>query len=90
MKVTVLDKISFTVGDIDLSSLDALGEVEYYDVLRPEEIIKVCRDSEVIVCNKTLFTKDILECLPKLKGRCKAVHSEVRRCCCYPRLDSPR
>lgn len=67
MKVTVLDKISFTVGDIDLSSLDALGEVEYYDVLSPEEIIKVCRDSEVIVCNKTLFTKDILECLPKLK-----------------------
>ena len=38
MKVTVLDKISFTVGDIDLTSLDNLGDVSYYDVLTPEEI----------------------------------------------------
>ena len=67
MKITVLDKISFTVGDIDLTSLDNLGEVSYFDVLSPEEIKKVCKDSEVIVCNKTLFTKDILESLPKLK-----------------------
>ena len=67
MKITVLDKISFTVGDIDLTSLDNLGEVSYFDVLSPEEIKKVCKDSEVIVCNKTLFTKEILECLPKLK-----------------------
>ena len=67
MKVTVLDKISFTVGDIDLTSLDNLGDVSYYDVLSPEEIITVCKDSDVIVCNKTLFTKDILDCLPKLK-----------------------
>ena len=67
MKITVLDKISFTVGDINLTSLDNLGEVSYYDVLSPEEIKYVCKDSEVIVCNKTLFTKDILDCLPKLK-----------------------
>ena len=67
MKITVLDKISFTVGDIDLTSLNNLGEVEYYDVLTPEEIKKVCYNSQVIVCNKTLFTKDLIACLPNLK-----------------------
>ena len=67
MKVTVLDKISFTVGDIDLTCLDNLGNVEYYDVLTKEEIKKVCVDSEVIVCNKTVFDKELLDACKNLK-----------------------
>ncbi len=67
MKITVLDRISFTVGDIDLTSINNLGEVSYFDVLSPEEIKKVCYDSEVIVCNKTLITKELMDCLPNLK-----------------------
>ena len=54
MKVTVLDKISFTVGDIDLTSLDNLGDVSYYDVLSPEEIITVCKDSDVNFVQKSI------------------------------------
>ena len=67
MKITVLDRISFTVGDIDLTSINNLGEVSYFDVLSPEEIKKVCYDSEVIICNKTLITKELMDCLPNLK-----------------------
>ena len=67
MKITVLDRISFTVGDIDLTSLNNLGEVSYFDVLSPEEVKKVCYDSQVIVCNKTLITKELMDCLPNLK-----------------------
>lgn len=65
--VVVLDKISFSSGDIDLSCLDSLGNVSYYDVLDTEKVIEVCKDAEVVVCNKTVFDEYKLNRLPKLK-----------------------
>ncbi len=67
MKITVLDKNSFSNNDIDLSSLDKLGSVEYYDVLPVLEVEKVIKDSEIIICNKTVFDKALIEKCPKLK-----------------------
>ncbi len=67
MKITVLDKISFTIGDIDLSPLNSLGSVEYYDVLDRSEVKKVLKDTDIVVCNKTLFDKDMIDSLPNLK-----------------------
>ena len=66
-KIVVLDKISFTNGDIDLSYLDALGDVSYYDVLPNDEVVKVCKDAEIIICNKTTFDKEKITKLKKLK-----------------------
>ena len=67
MKITVLDKISFTVGDIDLSYLSSLGDVSYYDVLSKEEVLKACKDADIVICNKTIFDKDLISSLPNLK-----------------------
>ncbi len=66
-KITVLDKCTLTVGDIDFSKLDALGTTEYYDILTKEEIINVCRDSDVILCNKAVIDRKIMDSCPKLK-----------------------
>lgn len=66
-KITVLDKCTLTVGDIDFSKLDALGTTEYYDILTKEEIINVCRDSDVILCNKAVIDREIMDSCPKLK-----------------------
>ena len=67
MKITVLDKISFTIGDIDLSPLNSLGSVEYYDVLSSSEVKRVLQDTDIVVCNKTVFDKEMILSLPKLK-----------------------
>ncbi|MBO5927181.1 MAG: D-2-hydroxyacid dehydrogenase [Clostridia bacterium] len=67
MKITVLDKISFTIGDIDLSLIDELGRVEYYDVLPKEELFRVLAETEIVVCNKTLFDKELIDKCKKLK-----------------------
>ncbi len=67
MKITVLDKISFTIGDIDLSPINKLGVVEYYDVLSPSEVKQVLKDTDIVVCNKTVFDKEMILSLPKLK-----------------------
>lgn len=67
MKITILDKISFTIGDINLTSLDNLGNVEYYDILEKQELYKVLKDTEIVVCNKTVFDKELIDNSPKLK-----------------------
>lgn len=67
MKITILDKISFTIGDLDLSSLDNLGNVEYYDVLSKEEVAKALTNTDIVVCNKTVFDKDLIDKCKKLK-----------------------
>ncbi len=66
-KIVVLDKCTLTVGDIDFSPLDALGKTEYYDILSKDEIIKHCSDANVILCNKAVIDKEIMEKCPELK-----------------------
>ena len=65
-KITVLDKCTLTVGDIDFSPLDALGNTEYFDILTKEEIIERCKDSDVILCNKAVIDREVMENCPKL------------------------
>lgn len=67
MNITVLDKISFTVGDIDLSCLSVLGNVSFYDVLSKEEVITACKNADIVICNKTIFDKELICSLPNLK-----------------------
>ena len=66
-KIVVLDKISFTSGDIDLSSLEKIASVSYYDVLPSETVIEVCKDAEMVICNKTVFDREKLSALKNLK-----------------------
>lgn len=67
MLITVLDKPTFTVGDINLDNLNNLGEVSYHGILSRESVISACYNSPIVVCNKTLFDKDMINALPNLK-----------------------
>ena len=67
MKVTILDKISFTNGDLNLSCFDALGDVTYYDILPKTEVAAAVKDSQIVVCNKTVFDKELIDKCPNLK-----------------------
>ena len=67
MKITVLDKCTLTVGDIDFSPIEALGEVSYYDILPHEEIIDAAKDAEVLICNKAVIDADIMDKCKNLK-----------------------
>ena len=67
MKITVLDKCTLTVGDIDFSPIEALGDVSYYDILTHNEIIDVSKDTEVLLCNKAVIDADIMDKCKNLK-----------------------
>lgn len=66
-KIVVLDKCTLTVGDIDFSPLDVLGKTRYFDILTKEQIIENCKDANVILCNKAVIDKEIMENCPELK-----------------------
>ena len=61
MKLIILDKCTVTNGDVDLSPLEAFGEVEYYDLLPKEEIKKVLHGADALICNKAKIDREIIE-----------------------------
>ena len=67
MKITILDRNTLTIGDIDFSPIEELGEVSYYDALPPEEVVPACKDADVVLINKAEITKEVIEALPNLK-----------------------
>lgn len=67
MKIVILDKKTVTLGDVSLASIEALGEVISYDLTSQEQVIERISDAEAVLCNKIVFTKEIIESSPNLK-----------------------
>ena len=67
MKISVLETNMLTVGDISLSDLEELGDTDFYDKLDDDEIVRLCYDSDIILCTKTVFNKELIDRLPKLR-----------------------
>ena len=67
MKVVVLDGHTLNPGDLNWQPLEALGEVVLHDRTRPEEIIPRAQAAEIILTNKTLLDRAILQRLPSLR-----------------------
>ena len=67
MKIVVLDHNTLTIGDMDFSLIEKLGEVTYYDALAPEELVPACKDADAILINKAEINARIIEQLPNLK-----------------------
>lgn len=61
MKIVILDRCTVTKGDVDLSIIEKLGEVEYYDLLNKDEIIKALQGADAVVCNKAIIDKEIID-----------------------------
>lgn len=69
MKITVLDADTFG-SDLDLSPLDAYGEVTAYRQTAPEEIAARAAGAEVLVLNKVKLNRDNLNDAAALRLIC--------------------
>ena len=67
MKIVLTDCSTVTKGDIDLSVLERYGEVTYYQNTAPEEIIPRLREADMLLCNKTQITAQVMEACPSLR-----------------------
>ena len=72
-KLTVVVLDASTLGDdLDLTPLQALGEVKVYQTSTPEEIAVRIADADILMQNKAKLTADLLAKATKLKVICEA------------------
>lgn len=70
MKIVFLDR--YSLGDVDLSPIEKLGECISYEMTLPSEVTLRCKEADVVITNKVKLTQTELEQLPKLKLICVA------------------
>ena len=70
MKIVLLDAATF--GDSDLSVFDTLGEFTSYKLTANEQRLVHIADNEVIITNKVIIDRAIIEANPQLKLICIA------------------
>ncbi len=67
MKIVVTDGYTLNPGDLSWDTIQDFGEVVIHERTAIEKIVEQCKDADIILTNKTPFTKETLEQLPKLK-----------------------
>ena len=68
MKIAVLDWDTVSVdGDISCSEIEKFGEVKFFPLTKPEETVKNISDSEIVLCNKVLITREVIDKCPNIK-----------------------
>lgn len=68
MKIVNLDGCTTNPGDLSWEGIEKLGEYTVYDRTAPEEIVERAKGAEILIINKTVISKDLLDSLsPELK-----------------------
>ncbi|MFI3165382.1 MAG: D-2-hydroxyacid dehydrogenase [Bacillota bacterium] len=67
MKIVVLDGYTLNPGDLTWDGMEKLGEFKCYDRTAKEEVISRIGDAEIVITNKTLITKEILDTCKNIK-----------------------
>lgn len=67
MQIVITEAATVSANDIDLSVFENLGEVAYYDYTAPDELLERVKDADAVLCNKCVFTEEILRQCKNLK-----------------------
>lgn len=67
MKIVITDAMTVTQGDVDINIFSKYGELCIYDNTLPEETAERVKDADIVLCNKTVFNKEVLEQAKNLK-----------------------
>ena len=68
MKIVILDWKTMTAnGDLSPDCFKTLGDVECYDFTPNELAAQRIGDAEIVLCNKVLITKEVIEKCPNLR-----------------------
>lgn len=72
MKIAVLDGKGMNPGDLSWDKLKEIGDILIYENTPYNKIVERAYDADIVVINKCLFDKDILNSLPNLKYICES------------------
>lgn len=68
MKIVLLDWYTVSVnGDITPQVFEQFGDMKVFSLTKPEETIANIGDADVVLCNKVLITKEVMDACPNLK-----------------------
>lgn len=68
MKIAVLDWYTVNInGDISTSCFEKFGDVNIIPLTSPEETARNIGDAEVVLCNKVMITREVMDNCPNLK-----------------------
>lgn len=66
-KIVVLDAYALCANELDYHALSELGDVTVYERTTPEQAIERIGDAEIILTNKVVITREIMEACPALR-----------------------
>jgi len=66
-KIVFLDSRTLNPGDVDVSELEKLGVLTFYESTSQNLVVERCQDAQIIISNKVKLTKEIIDALPQLK-----------------------
>ena len=66
-QITVLDGYSVNPGDLNWDALKKLGNLTVYDRTAPELVVSRSADADILLTNKVVLDRTVIEALPKLK-----------------------
>lgn len=68
MKIAVLDWHTVSrSGDIPVSQIEELGKAKLFPFTSPEDTASAIGDAEIVLCNKVLITKEVMDACPNIK-----------------------
>lgn len=67
MKIVVLDGYTLNPGDLSWKGLEELGDVTVYDRTPPEQVVSRAAGAEIVLTNKALLPREVIQQLPKLR-----------------------
>lgn len=67
MKIVILDGYTLNPGDMYWKDIEQCGDLVVYDRTPTEKIIERINDAEILLTNKTVLTKEILQKTPSVK-----------------------
>ena len=63
MKIVNLDGFTTNPGDLSWEGIEKLGDYIVYERTAPDEIINRAKGADILIVNKTIMNRDILDAL---------------------------
>lgn len=67
MNIVIVDGFTLNPDDLSWAGLEALGDCTVYPRTNDEQVLERCRDADVVLTNKVVFSDQIMAQLPKLR-----------------------
>ena len=67
LNLVILDGFTSNPGDLSWDELKSVSNLTIYDKTSADELLQRCKEADAVLTNKVVFSKEIMDSLPRLK-----------------------